>query len=150
MNAIIAFLHHLAAFTLVAALAAEFVLLRGELAASNARRLQQADMVFGASAGTILVIGLLRVAYFEKGAAYYFHSGPFIAKMSLFALIGLLSVYPTVQFLRWGKAFKRGASPAVAGVTMQRIRTVIQVELALLLPLILCAALMAKGIGYSG
>jgi putative membrane protein len=30
--------------------------------------------VLGLSAGFLLVIGLLRVFFFEKGAAYYFHS----------------------------------------------------------------------------
>ena len=33
MTAVMAFLHHVAAFTLVAALAVEFVLIRGELTA---------------------------------------------------------------------------------------------------------------------
>jgi putative membrane protein len=147
MNAVVAFLHHLAAFTLVASLAVEFVLIRDELTPRNARRLQLADLVFGISAGAILVLGALRVAYFEKGAAYYLHSAPFIAKITLFALVGLLSVYPTKQFLRWGRAQKQGALPVVAAAVTQRIRTVIHLELALVALLILCAALMAKGIG---
>lgn len=39
MSTLFAFLHHLAAFTLVAAIAVEFVLLRGELSTSVARRI---------------------------------------------------------------------------------------------------------------
>jgi len=69
-----AFLHHVAAFALVAALAVEFVLIRGELTVATARRLARADMILGISAGVLLAVGLLRVFYFEKGAAYYFHS----------------------------------------------------------------------------
>src|SRR5262245_10954287 len=63
-----AFLHHLAAFTLVATLAIEYVLIRQELTLATARRLTITDAVFGASAGVLLVVGLLRVFYFEKGA----------------------------------------------------------------------------------
>jgi putative membrane protein len=74
----LAFLHHLAAFALVAALTVELVLLNGELTLKSARRLQMIDAVYGASAGLLLLVGLLRVFYFEKGAAYYFHSAPFI------------------------------------------------------------------------
>src|SRR5438034_6498348 len=74
MTPFFAFLHHLAAFSLVAALAVEFVLIRGELNLGTARRLQRVDMVFGMSSGVVLVVGLLRVFYFEKGASYYFHS----------------------------------------------------------------------------
>jgi putative membrane protein len=42
-----AFLHHLAAFTLVATLAIEFVLIRQELTLANARRLSITDIIFG-------------------------------------------------------------------------------------------------------
>src|SRR6266705_4542830 len=108
-----AFLHHLAAFSLVAALAVEFILIRGELNLGTARKLRLVDMVFGMSSGVVLVIGLLRVFYFEKGASYYFHSVPFIAKLSLFAIVGLLSIYPTREFLSWGKCLKQGQMPTV-------------------------------------
>src|SRR3546814_4622040 len=50
----------------MAALAVEFVLLKETLSAAIARKLLIADMVFGASAGAVLVIGLLRVFFFEK------------------------------------------------------------------------------------
>ena len=94
MTALMAFLHHVAAFTLVAALVVEFVLIRGELDATTARKLARTDVVFGISSGVLLVVGLLRVFYFEKGAGYYFHSATFIAKLALFVAVGLLSIYP--------------------------------------------------------
>ena len=65
MSAFLAFLHHLAAFALVAGIAIEFVLIRD--ATANARRLGLTDMVVGISAGVLLVVGVLRVTYFEKG-----------------------------------------------------------------------------------
>jgi len=78
MAALFAFLHHVAAFTLASAIAIQFVLIRGALDAGNARRLSTADALLGLSALTVLVVGLLRVFYFEKGVSYYFHSVPFI------------------------------------------------------------------------
>src|SRR5215470_17040664 len=92
MSALFAFLHHIAAFAVVATLVVERVLTRGELTPANARRILDADRLFGIAAGVLLVVGLLRVAFFEKGPAYYWHSGPFIAKISLFAIVGLLSI----------------------------------------------------------
>ena len=68
--ALFAFLHHLAAFTLVSALVAEFILIRDEITTQHARKILTIDTIFGASAGLLLVVGLLRVFYFEKGAAY--------------------------------------------------------------------------------
>lgn len=84
---------------MVAALTVEFVLIKDDLSVRNARRLLLTDLAFGASAGFVLIIGFLRLFYFEKGPSYYFHSVPFIAKLSLFAFIALLSLYPTLEFL---------------------------------------------------
>lgn len=76
MSWLFAFLHHVAAFALVGALTVEFVVLRGELTVQRARQVLAADLALGFSASAILVVGFLRVFYFEKGASYYFHSVP--------------------------------------------------------------------------
>jgi putative membrane protein len=150
MSALFAFLHHIAAFTLFATLIVEFTLIGGELTVRTARKIQLADLAFGISAAVVLIVGFLRVFYFEKGAAYYFHSAPFIAKLSLFVLIGLLSIYPTIQFLSWRAPLKHGRIPSVDARTLRAIRIVIHVELTAIIFLILFAALMARGIGYVG
>src|SRR5215813_3673000 len=113
MSTLFAFLHHLAAFTLVAALAIEFTLVRQELTLASARRLQITDLVLGIAAGALLIIGLLRVFYFEKGASYYFHSYAFLAKFLLFIIVGLLSIIPTMEFLSWRGAISAGQAPVM-------------------------------------
>jgi len=145
-----AFLHHVAAFTLVAGLVIEFVLIRDDLTVARARKIQLADLLFGVSAGVVLVVGFLRVLYFEKGPSYYLHSIPFIAKMSLFAIVGLLSIYPTVEFLSWRTSVKQGRVPMVTDRKIHVIRTIIHWELAGIVFLILCATLMARGVGAFG
>jgi putative membrane protein len=148
LTPLFAFLHHLAAFTLVAALAVELVLLRGELTPTRTRQLMSVDRLYGISAGLILIIGLARVFYFEKGAQYYFHSVPFIAKLALFIVVGLLSIFPTVQFISWRADVRLGRAPVVPSDKLRRMRLIIHLQLALIAVLILCAALMARGIGY--
>ena len=150
MAALFAFLHHLAAFALVSAIAVEFALIKGELNVANARKILRADQIYGAAAGALLVIGLLRVFFFEKGAAYYFHSVPFIAKLSLFAAVGLLSIYPTRRILSWRAALKEGRAPWVTEESIRSMRAVIHWELAGVVLILLCAALMARGVGYFG
>ena len=143
MAALAAFLHHAAAFTLVAAIAIEFVLMRGALTAASARQLRIVDAVLGAAAGIVLLVGLARVFYFEKGASYYGHNAFFIAKMALFALVAVASIYPTVAFLSWRSA----PLPAVDSARLRLVRRLIHWELAGVLLILLCAALMARGIG---
>ena len=150
MPAFLAFLHHVAAFAFVSGLVLEFVLIKDELSARTARRLLLVDLVAGASAGVLLVAGLLRVFFFEKGAAYYFHSVPFLAKLSLFVIVALLSIGPTVEFLSWRKPLREGRVPEVSDGKMRRIRLIIHLELTAIVLLLLNAALMAKGVGYVG
>jgi putative membrane protein len=145
MIVLAAFLHHLAAFTLVAAIAVEFVLLKGELTRWSARRLQVADMVLGIAATVLLLVGLARVFWFEKGAAYYFHNHAFLTKFSLFIIVALLSIVPTVEFLSWRKAVKAGEVPVVAAGKLKRVRMIVHIELAAIVLILLCAAIMAKG-----
>jgi putative membrane protein len=145
MSTLFAFLHHLAAFTLVAAIAVEFVLIRQELTPSIARRLLATDAVLGVAAGLLFVIGLLRVFYFEKGAAYYFSSHAFMAKFSVFIAIGLLSIIPTVEFLSWRKALKAGQTPVPKENKIHLIRKLLQGELIGVVIILLCAAIMARG-----
>ena len=140
-----AFLHHLAAFTVVAAIAVEFVLLRGELTVSSARRLQVTDAVLGIAATILLLVGLARVFWFEKGAAYYFHNHAFLTKFALFIIVALLSIVPTVEFLSWRKAVKAGQVPAIAAGKLKRVRMIVHIELAAIVLILLFAAMMAKG-----
>jgi putative membrane protein len=150
MAALFAFLHHLAAFVLVATLVLEFVLIKGTLDAQTARRLRVADMLFGISSGVLLVVSLLRVFHFEKGAAYYFHSATFIAKLALFALVGLLSIIPTLEFLSWKRTMQQGQVPSLSDEKRRRLSAVIHLELVGVVLILLCAALMARGVGHFG
>jgi putative membrane protein len=145
MIVLFAFLHHLAAFTLVACIAIEFVLLRAEFSLWTARRLLATDMVLGIAAGLLLVVGLARVFWFEKGAAYYFHNHAFLTKFSLFIIVALLSIVPTLEFLSWRKAVREGVPPAVDTARLKRARMIVHVELAAIVVILLCAALMARG-----
>ncbi len=145
MTALLAFLHHLAAFTLVATLAIEFVLIRGELGVRSARRLQLTDMFFGISSGVVLLVGLLRVFYFEKGAAYYFSNHAFLTKLSVFVLVAVLAFVPTVWFLSWRRPLKARQLPVIDGKKQRLVRGLIHAELAGIVIILLCAALMAKG-----
>jgi len=145
MSTLFAFLHHVSAFTLVAALAIEFTLIRGELTLASARRLQVTDLVLGIAAGALLVIGLLRVFFFEKGASYYFHSHAFLAKFSLFIVVGLLSIVPTMEFLSWRGALTAGQVPTIGARKLRLVTGIIHGELFAVVIIVLCAAIMARG-----
>jgi putative membrane protein len=150
MPAVMAFLHHLSAFTVVGALVAEVVLFKPPLTVAQARRIQRTDSIFGLSAGVLLVVGLLRVVYFEKGVGYYFADAFFLTKLVAFLVAAAISIYPTVLFLSWGKALKQGVVPEMSAAQVRRTRMCLMLEMTAIVVILFCAPLMARGFGYFG
>lgn len=147
LPAIMAFLHHVAAFTLVTTLGVEVALFKPPLTAIQARRIIVTDTLFGISATALLIVGLLRVFFYEKGAAYYFHDAFFVAKLSLFVIAALISIYPTVLYLSWRKPLQRGVVPEVSDSQRKRARMCLMLELTAVLGILFCAPFMARGFG---
>jgi putative membrane protein len=148
-TALIAFLHHLFAFTLVASLAYEFVAFRKGMTLEETRRIQRVDLAYGISAGLLLVVGLLRVFLFEKGVNFYINSPFFWVKMAAFLLVALLSIDPTIRYLRWNRALKENRPPDVSDAENKRTRLLLGLEVAGIIIILLAAALMARGIGIN-
>jgi putative membrane protein len=145
MTTLFAFFHHVLAFTLVSALAIEFILIGQEFTHPTAKRLAITDAVLGAAAGLLFVVGLCRVFFFEKGADYYFHNHAFLTKLSVFIVVALISIIPTVEFLKWRKPLKAGQLPSVSADKLRFIKKIIHGELAAVVIIVLCAAIMARG-----
>lgn len=98
----------------------------------------------------MLATGVARVLWFGKGAAYYMGNSLFHAKLGLFILVGLLSIVPTVVFIKWRKTLKTGQVPAPSARQVRLVTWSIRIELLLLLVIPLLATLMARGHGVIG
>ena len=148
-TAFVAFLHHLFAFALVASLVYEFVTFRRGMTLEEARRIQRVDLVYGISAGLLLVVGLLRVFLFEKGLNFYINNPFFWVKMGAFVLVALLSIDLTVRYLRWNRMVKENQPPVVSDAEYKRTRLLLGLEVIGIVIILLAAALMARGIGMN-
>jgi putative membrane protein len=145
---LMATLHHLAAFTLTACLVYEFIAFRQSLTAGEVRRIQRVDLWYGISAGVLLIAGLLRVFIFEKGANFYATNPLFWVKMASFALVGLLSIYPTIRYIRWGKPAEDKLMEVPAD-EHRRIRLLLNLEMIGLALILFVAPAMARAIGMN-
>jgi putative membrane protein len=148
-TALMAFLHHLMAFTLVACVVYEFIAYRQGLTIEEARRIQRADLMYGISAGLLLIVGLLRVFFFEKGPAFYSQNPFFWLKMNTFLVVGLLSIDPTIRYLRWNKILKENRAPEINEQEFKRTRILLTLEVIGLAIILFAAALMARGVGMN-
>jgi len=146
-SAFFAFIHFLAVFGVVATVFLEWQTMSPAPTHAEALRLQRCDRWYGQFAMLLVVVGLLRVYFFEKGKAFYFGNPVFNAKMTLFVLVGLVSIYPTMRFIKWRAQTRQGAAPVVSATEYRRIMMSLRAELLLLLATALCASLMARGVG---
>jgi putative membrane protein len=144
---LLAALHHLAVFSMVIVLGTEMVLLRPGLDAAGVARLGRLDLTYGGLAGLVLVVGSLRVIFGAAGWEYYAGNWVFWTKMGLFALMGLISVIPTLAILRWRKRQATEPDFVPEAAELRRHRRLIHFEAGLLLLIPVAAAAMARGIG---
>jgi putative membrane protein len=149
-SALVAFAHFFAFFALTAALVLQLALLSESISVTTARRIQRADRTYAIAAVLVLIFGILRVVYFEKGVDYYLGNTFFLLKIGLFVAVGLLSIYPTIYFQRWNADLNQDIAPEMSVQALQKIRKIMHTELVGILGILLCASLMAKGFGFGG
>ncbi len=142
--------HHLLIFALAGVIAFEIGAVKPGLAASELRRLGKVDAWYGILAALILVVGFVRAIFAAKGWDYYAHNHFFWAKIGAFAIVGLLSIQPTVAFIRWRGALKDdpGFTPNARQVATVRRFLWAEVFFFALIPIF--AAAMARGYGMAG
>lgn len=146
IDAILAYLHFMAIFGLFATLMYEVILLKAGTAALDIEALALTDRKFGIQAVIVLVTGALRVMYGAKGAPFYMHNPAFHVKIGLFVLAGLISIVPTMAFLRWRKSRRSDPSWRVPDAEWQRMRKLVRVEMAIIALIPLAAVIMSRGL----
>jgi putative membrane protein len=146
----LAIVHHLLVFALAGILAFEIGTVSAGMQGSAIQRVGRVDIWYGILAGVIIIVGFIRATVAAKGWSYYSVNVFFWLKIATFAIIGLLSVPPTVQIIRWRRALAANAafSPDTDGVG--NVRRFLWAEALLFLLLPVFAAAMARGYGELG
>lgn len=141
---IVAWIHYIGIMLLLASLLGEHLLLRQEMTVSEARTIQTLDIVYGGSATIVLVTGIMRM-FLEKGAVYYNHHIAFHILFGIFVIAALISIYPTVIFLRWRNDTRAGRGQQLERSQFKKIQMMVRVEMTLMLLAPLFATWMAHG-----
>ena len=121
----LAIAHHLLFLSLAGVLAFEIGAIRSGMDREDVLRVARVDIWYGVLAGAIILVGFSRAIFAAKGWAYYSVNLFFWAKLGGFAVVGLLSIMPTVELIRWRKAISGNPtfSPAPHGIrNVRRVR----------------------------
>lgn len=140
------YVHFISIFVIVGVLTSEHLLLKKSLTRMDLRRLARIDAVYGVAAVTLIAAGLtLWLGGFGKPAIYYSKNWVFHLKLFFFLCIGILSIYPTVFFIR-----NRRGDPNEIVTVPASVFWMLRLELILLAVIPLLAGLMAHGVGFFG
>lgn len=145
MSTLFAALHHAAVLTLLVCTLVSLYQLRQPLTVPGALLLRRTDMLNGTAATLVLLVGLVRVFYLEKGSAYYFSNGPFLAKLGFYGLASMLSLVPTLEVRRWRVPLQQGQLPTVSDQKLTAMRAVAYLQLACLAAMATFANLASRG-----
>ncbi|RIX79861.1 DUF2214 family protein [Acidovorax cavernicola] len=147
LEAILAYLHLLAILTMVVFISSEAALCRVQwLNAAVVERLAKVDMVYGIAAIMVLATGIARTWWGVKGTAWYWTNPLLHVKLTLFIIVGVLSIFPTLTYFRWRKTLRAtGKLPAEADILKTRKLVMIQAHLIAVIPLV--AVFLARGFG---
>lgn len=142
LDLVLAVTHHVLVFGLAVMLAMELAYLRSDPV--PVRRLAGLDAGYGGVAVAAMLVGVARVVWGAKGWIAYQDNPWFWAKIATLTAIGLISILPTMRFIRWSRALKADAAfrPPVAEVAKAAMW--VRLEVLLLFPLVGFAAAMAR------
>ena len=146
LESLLAYAHISAILAVVVFLTSEAALCRSEwMNAAVVRRLGRVDFIYMMAALSLLATGLARTWWGYKGAAWYWHQPLLHLKLTLFVIIGLMSIKPTMLFARWRKQLDAtGALPPEPEIRQARRWIMIEAHLLVLVPL--AGTLLARGV----
>ncbi|MEB3318370.1 MAG: DUF2214 family protein [Cyanobacteriota bacterium] len=149
-SAAVAYTHYLSFMVCFAALVLERRLIRPSPARSEAVLMVLTDVVYGIAALALLASGILRVLHFGQGSGFYTENPLFWWKVGLYLSVGALSLYPTITYILWAIPLRKGELPQVSEALAQRLRWILNVEIAGFALIPFLATLMARGVGLAG
>jgi putative membrane protein len=141
---IIRYLHFVSIFIVVSVVVAEHLLVKPQMTKAELQRIARLDALYGIASIFVVAAGLyLWLGGIGKPAEFYTENHIFLTKVGLFIVVGLLSIYPTVFFLKNRKGDDENELVDIP----KSIKMVLRIELLILFIMPLLATLMSRGVG---
>ena len=148
-SASVAYIHYLSFMLCFGALIFERFSLKPNPDRNQAIAMVAADIIYGIAGIALLISGIYRVIKFGHGSEYYTQNPIFWTKIIVFALVGSLSLYPTITYVLWAIPLSNGNLPQVTENLVSRLKLIINIELIGFASIPFLATLMARGVGLA-
>jgi len=139
------YLHYIGIMVLMGSLITEYMFLKRDISADGIKSLVTVDLIYIISLVTVLTTGLLRWFLYGKGYDFYMSIPLFHIKLTLFIIVGVLAIFPTMKISKWKKQFKQGTNLEISKKQIKRLLIFIRLEFLIILIIPLLAVLIARG-----
>ena len=148
-NASVAYIHYLSFMICFGTLIFERISLKPNPNKKETISIIVADSIYGIAGIALLTSGIFRVIKYGQGAEFYTQNPIFWTKIIIFGIIGSISIYPTFNYILWAIPLVKGNLPDVTSQLINRLKFLINIEIAGFCLIPLFATLMARGIGLN-
>jgi putative membrane protein len=143
IDIIVKYFHFIGIFGMVSALFAEQILVKKEVSRAVIKKLARIDLMYGMSALVALATGLLQWFVVGRAAELFSRNWIFHTKLTLFVGALILSIIPTIYFI---KNRKGGSDDDILKVPA-KVKVIIMLEMIAIFIIPLLAILMSRGVG---
>ena len=145
MEAVLASLHLVAILTWVTFMASQAALCRAEwMNSAVVERLVRLDVIAQVAMASVLGTGLARVFWGIKGVSWYATQPLLHLKITLFVVMLLLSIAPTLAFRRWQRSL-RATAALPPDSEVRKARRLVMVQSHILPVVAVIAVFWARG-----
>ena len=133
------YIHFIGIMSLAACLVMQHLIISSEVKIQEFKKIAFIDIIYGISVLLTLIGGLALWLYVGKDSSFYTSNGVFHMKLTLFIIIILLAIYPSMFFIK-------NKNKEVDHIKMPKvIIMLIRMQLALIFILPFMGVLIAKG-----
>ncbi|NLS12956.1 DUF2214 family protein [Vibrio sp. SM6] len=141
----IKYCHLLSILILTAMIVTQWFLVRPTISRRRLEIIAAIDATYGLAALGVLMSGVGLWFWVGKPPEYYTDNPLFHLKVTLFVVMALVSLYPTVQYLKCRRSLRFQYDDPGEITLSARLRSYISVQIALILIIPLLAVLVARG-----
>lgn len=137
------YIHFIAVFAIVGAIFAEQFLVSSSMSRKEIKRIAKIDAIYGIGALLVLIVGISLWFWVGKPASFYSRNWIFHTKLTMFILLGILSIFPTIFFLK----NRKGKDLDTVIQVPKTVILLLRFEMVLIIIIPLLATFMSLGIG---
>ncbi|MCB2207743.1 MAG: DUF2214 family protein [Bacteroidetes bacterium] len=149
MQVLLPYLHFIGIMVIMGSLISEHLMLKPGILKQQIKSLAGVDLIYWLAIIVVLASGILRWLVFDPKGVDFFSKNPlFHIKLTVFFIMVIISIFPTLKLRKWNRQARQGNHLDVSDKDIKKQLMFIRIELLLLAIIPLLAVMVALGKGF--